>query len=175
MSTTGQAGAAGTFDMGTAERLMADLRTETARADIKGSVLVGAQGMAAAGLVAALTTRSRQPDALGVAGQVLWWAGAISFLASLIAMVLAVVPRYRSRWQPGMPLTYFADIRRAADHGPGALEGALHDTDHAAREAVLAALGENSRIVVEKYRWLWVGTACFVASLILLPSALVAA
>ncbi|MCF2532628.1 Pycsar system effector family protein [Yinghuangia soli] len=166
----------GAFDLRTAERLLADLRAETARADTKGSILVGVQGMAAAGLVATLTTRGWRPGVMSTVAQTMWWTGTVCFLVSLGALVAAVAPRYRGRaWQPGMPITHFADVRSAADHGAAALERALHDTDSSARDALLTALRENSRIVVDKYQWLRVGMACFMGALILLPGALLTA
>ncbi|MFI6445052.1 Pycsar system effector family protein [Kitasatospora sp. NPDC050543] len=163
------------FEFATAERLLADLRQEVARADTKGSVLVGAQGMAAAVLVGVLTSGGWRPDSLTSPGQVLWWTGAVGFLASLGALLMAVMPRYRSRaWRPGMPLTHFADIRSAAGHGPSALEEALRETERAPQAAILTSLTENSRIVAGKYWWLRVGMASFTAALVLLPGSLLA-
>ncbi|MFF5533087.1 Pycsar system effector family protein [Streptomyces cinerochromogenes] len=158
---------------GTAERLLSDVRQEAARADTKGSVLVGAQGLAAAALVGVLSARGRQPSDLSALGQVMWWAGAAGFLVSLVSLLMAVVPRYRTvSWQPGAPLTHFADICGAARQGQAALEEALRETDRAPRAAVLASLTENSRIVAIKYGWLRAGMAGFTAALVLLPGAL---
>ncbi|MDH6132696.1 hypothetical protein P3T37_002082 [Kitasatospora sp. MAA4] len=160
-------------DLGTAERLLADLRQEAARADGKGSVLVGAQGMAAAALVGVLTARGWDPGALTAPGRLMWWTGAACFVVSLCAVLMAVLPRYRARaWQPGMPLTHFADIRSAAAHGTTVLEEALRETERAPLPAILTSLGENSRIVAGKYGWLRFGMACFTASLVLLPASL---
>ncbi|MET9378297.1 Pycsar system effector family protein [Streptomyces sp. NPDC003035] len=157
----------------TAERLLAELRQESARADTKGSVLVAAQGMAAAALVGVLAVRGWQPTSLSPLGQVVWWVGATCFLASLFSLLMAVVPRYRARgWRPGLPLTHFADIRAAARRGQTVLEEALRETDRAPAAAVLVSLTENSRIVADKYGWLRVGMAGFTASLVLLPGAL---
>ncbi|MCG6495502.1 Pycsar system effector family protein [Kitasatospora sp. A2-31] len=159
----------------TAERLVTDLRQETARADTKGSVLVGAQGMAAAAFVGILTGRGWDPADLSVGGRLLWWSGVACFLASTGALLMAVIPRYRTGvWRPGMPLTHFADIRSAAGHGPAALEQALRETDRAPLAAALSALTENSRIVAGKYRWLRAGMICFTAALVLLPAAFLA-
>ncbi|MFI8961948.1 Pycsar system effector family protein [Streptomyces sp. NPDC053493] len=160
---------------GTAERLLAELRLEAARADTKGSVLVAAQGMAAAALVGVLATRGWRPAELSGPGQALWWTGAVCFLASLVSLLMAVLPRYRrAGWRPGAPLTHFADIRGAARRGPAVLEEALRETDRAPRAALLASLTENSRIVAIKYGWLRAGLAGFTAALVLLPGALLA-
>ncbi|WP_328972764.1 Pycsar system effector family protein [Streptomyces sp. NBC_00239] len=157
----------------TAERLLADLRLEAARADTKGSVLVAAQGMAAAALVGVLTVRGWQPESLSALGRVIWWTGTACFLLSLISLLMAVIPRYRSRsWRPGLPLTHFADIHSAARLGQAALAEALRDTERARAAAVLLALTENSRIVAGKYGWLRAGIAGFTASVMLLPGAL---
>ncbi|MGW1196375.1 Pycsar system effector family protein [Streptomyces sp. NPDC002536] len=157
----------------TAERLLAELRQEAARADTKSSVLVAVQAMAASGLIAVLTGRSWRPTSLSALGQVMWWAGTAGFLASLLSLLMTVIPRYRSRgWQPGLPLTHFADIRSAAGYGPTALEEALHETERAPAPALLSALAENSRIVVGKYWWLRMSMAGFTAAMVLLPVAL---
>ncbi|MEU9852612.1 Pycsar system effector family protein [Streptomyces sp. NPDC047974] len=157
----------------TAERLLAELRLEAARADTKGSVLVAAQGMAAAALVGVLAVRGWHPTQLAALGQVMWWTGAACFLVSLIALLMAVVPRYRAvDWTPGAPLTHFADIRGAARHGRAALEEALRETDRSPDSAVLTSLIENSRIVSIKYGWLRAGMAGFTVALVLLPGAL---
>ncbi|GGY94800.1 hypothetical protein CP967_06905 [Streptomyces nitrosporeus] len=156
-----------------AERLLADLRQESARADTKGSVLVAAQGMAAAALVGVLAVQGWKPTSLSVFGQALWWAGAACFLASLVSLLMAVVPRYHVRgWRPGLPLTHFADIRSAARRGHTALEEALRETDRVPTVALLVSLTENSRIVANKYGWLRMGIAGFTAALMLLPGAL---
>ncbi|WSL78881.1 DUF5706 domain-containing protein [Kitasatospora sp. NBC_01266] len=158
-----------------AEKLLADLRQETARADTKGSVLVGVQGTAAAALVGVLTARGWNPGTLSPFGQLLWWAGTVCFLTSMGALLMAVLPRFRAReWRPGMPLTHFADIRRAAALGPTALAEALRKTEREPEAALLAALIDNSRIVTGKYWWLRGGMACFMGALVLLPGALLA-
>ncbi|MEV6728292.1 MULTISPECIES: Pycsar system effector family protein [unclassified Streptomyces] len=157
----------------TAERLLGELRQEAARADTKGSVLVAAQGMAAAALVGVLAARGWRPSGLSVPGQVMWWAGVCCFLVSLVSLLMTVMPRYRTvDWQPGAPLTHFADIRGAARQGQAVLEAALRETDRAPGAAVLAALMENSRIVSQKYGWLRTGMAGFTVALVLLPGAL---
>ena len=164
------------LDLGTGERLLTEMRQEAARADTKSSVLVGAQGMAAAVLVSALTAQGWHPGSLGVRGQILWWAGTLCFLVSLYALLMAVTPQYRAgTWRQGMPVTHFADIRSAADHGASVLEEALRETVRSPQSSLLTALTDISRIVARKYRWLRIGTACFLASLVLLPGALLVA
>ena len=101
------------------ERLLADLRTEIARADSKASVLVAALGMTAGVFSALLAGRNWNPAALTTFGTVVWGAGAASLVLSLFALLLAVLPRYRSEpWTPGQPLSYFGDIQQAVRHRP---------------------------------------------------------
>ncbi|WP_260618238.1 Pycsar system effector family protein [Streptomyces sp. WAC07149] len=157
----------------TAERLLSDLRQEAARADAKGSVLVAAQGMTAAALVGVLAARGWHPSGLSALGRTTWWAGTACFVVSLVCLLMAVVPRYRTAgWQPGAAVTHFADIRAAARRGQTVLEEALRETDRAPGAAVLVSLVENSRIVAIKYGWLRAGMAGFMAALVLLPGAL---
>ena len=86
------------------ERLLADLRTEIARADSKASVLVAALGMTAGVFSALLAGRDWNPAVLSTFGTVVWGAGAAFLVLSLFALLLAVLPRYRSEpWTPGSP------------------------------------------------------------------------
>ncbi|MBB1257038.1 hypothetical protein H3146_27455 [Streptomyces sp. OF3] len=146
--------------MATAQRLLDELRGEVARADSKASVLLGAIGMTVGTVTSVLTGRSWGPGRLAVPAQIVWWAGAGCLLLALGSLLMAVLPRYRdSRWQPGRPLTYFADIRRAA--ADGRLRDALADTERAPLDSLAASLGELSRIVSEKHRWVRAGLLAF--------------
>lgn len=156
-----------------AEHMLGDLRQEIARADAKASVLAGTQGMAAAAAVGLLAGRNWHPSALGAGAGALWWAGVLCFVLSLAALLLAVVPRYRSsEWRPGRPLTHFGDIHRAARQGPTVLHSALIVTEIDPMPGLLAALSANSRIVLVKHRWIQLGLAALAGAVLLLTSAL---
>ncbi|MFD3834873.1 Pycsar system effector family protein [Streptomyces sp. NPDC058642] len=153
------------------ERLLADLRTEVARADTKASVLVAALGMTAGVLSGLLVGRDWTPAALSAVGTVLWWTGAAALVLSLFALLLAVLPRYRSpHWAPGRPLSYFGDIQEAVRQGQ--LETALTDTRRAPVAALTLALTEMSRIAVRKHQWIRTGLIAFCAGTVLLPTSL---
>jgi hypothetical protein len=153
------------------ERLLAELRGEVARADSKASVLVAAIGMTAGLLSALLAGREWSPAALSAPGTALWWTGVVSLGASLLALLLAVLPRYRrARWTPGQPLSYFGDIRQAVRLGR--LETALDDTWRDPVAGLRTALTEMSRITVLKHRWIRVGLISFSAGTVLLPASL---
>lgn len=155
----------------TALRLLTDLRAEITKADTKASVLVGAQGLAAGILFGLLADGEWRPDDLPAAGTATWWLGALSFVVSLGALLMAVLPRYtRSAWQPGLPVAYFADISRAAARGQ--LTRALADTARDPAAGVVDSLTEHSHIVQSKHRWIRVGLAAFCAGCVLLPGAL---
>src|SRR5205085_2281358 len=69
---------------------------------------------------------------------------------SLFALLLAVLPRYRSgTWAPGRPLCYFADIQQAVREGQ--LATALADTDRDPMAGLTAALAETSRIAARQH------------------------
>lgn len=143
-----------------AERLLQDMRGEITRADNKASVLLGAFGMTVGALTGVLTARAWSPADLVAPAQAVWWAGVLCLAVALGALLMAVLPRYRdSRWTPGRPLTYFADIRLAAAQGQ--LREALHDTGQAPVDALVATLGEVSRIVAGKHRWVRTGLIAF--------------
>ncbi|BBC35892.1 uncharacterized protein SGFS_071860 [Streptomyces graminofaciens] len=151
-------------------QLLGDLRAEIARADTKASVLVGALGITA-GL---LGGRGWSPAALSPTAALLWWLGAASLVTALFALLLAVLPRYRrSSWEPGRPLTYFGDVRRAAR--AGALAEAVAETGRDPAAGLFTALAETSRIVARKHLWIRTGLVAFGCAAVLLPgSALMA-
>ncbi|BAJ29358.1 MULTISPECIES: hypothetical protein [Kitasatospora] len=68
-----------------AESLLADLRQESARIDTKGSVLVGAQGIAGAALVGILTSLV---DISSIVAGTYWWlrVGIVLFAAALVLL-----------------------------------------------------------------------------------------
>ncbi|MGI5457062.1 Pycsar system effector family protein [Streptomyces sp. CA-249302] len=153
------------------ERLLADQRSEIARADSKASVLVAALGMTAGVFSGLLAGRDWTPSALSTTGTTLWWCGALALTVSLFALLLAVLPRYRSgSWAPGRPLTYFGDIQQAVRHGH--LESALTDTAQDPVGGLSAALAESSRIAARKHQWIRTGLIAFCAGTVLLPASL---
>jgi hypothetical protein len=156
----------------TSIQLLADLRTEIARADGKATVLVGVLGMSASVLGAVLTGRGWSPSLLSMPGALLWWAGAVSLVTALFALLLAVMPRYRMTgpWTPGRPLTYFGDIRRAAVAGQ--LTAALAETGRDPGRGLLLALAETSGIATRKHFWIRTGLIAFGAAAVLLPGSL---
>ncbi|MFF7186229.1 Pycsar system effector family protein [Streptomyces sp. NPDC008222] len=153
------------------ERLLTELRAEIARADSKASVLVAALGMTAGVFSGLLAGRKWTPAALSGAGTVLWWAGAVCLALSLFALLLAVLPRYRSgTWAPGLPLSYFGDIQQAVRRGH--LESALADTERLPTAGLTRALTETSRIAARKHQWIRAGLVAFGSGTVLLPASL---
>ncbi|MGW5665660.1 Pycsar system effector family protein [Streptomyces sp. NPDC003758] len=153
------------------ERLLSELRAEIARADSKASVLVAALGMTAGVFSGLLAGRKWTPAALSGPGELMWWAGAVSLAFSLFALLLAVLPRYRSgAWAPGQPLSYFGDIQQAVRHGH--LERALADTERRPTDGLTRALTDTSRIAARKHQWIRAGLVAFCAGTVLLPASL---
>ena len=156
-------------DQPTGVRLLGDLRAEIARADSKAAVLVAALGVTAGMLGALLTGNGHRP--LSPIGLVLGGVGGACLVTSLLAMLLAVLPRYRrSVWEPGRPLVFFGDIRRAAELGQ--LSEALAQAERDPSEGLLTALADTSEIVSRKHRWIRVGLVAFSLGSLMLPSAL---
>lgn len=155
----------------TGSRLLSDLRAETAHADNKASLLLGALSMTVGLLGGLLATRRWSVSQLSPIGTVLWWAAVTALAGSLLSLLLAVRPRYStSAWSPGHPLTYFDDICRAAERG--LLAEALDRTRASPDTGLLSALAENSRIVASKHLWIRVGLDFYCAGVLLLPVAL---
>lgn len=156
-------------DAGT--QLLLDLRSEIARADGKASVLVAALGMTAGVISGWLAGSDWRPHSLSGPGTVLWWTGTTGLAAALLSMLMAVLPRYRgSTWTPGAPLTYFADIRRAARQNR--LAEALDATEDAPAAALLKALADTSRIAVRKHQWIRAGLLAYSVGALLIPASL---
>ncbi|WP_447038112.1 Pycsar system effector family protein [Streptomyces sp. DSM 118878] len=146
-----------------AERLLNEVRAEIGRADTKASVLIGA--LSACSGVTLSTYLSRMPatDLSRFMGTTtaLTWALSLGFL------LFATAPRYRpSQWRTGGPLTYFLDIRRAAD--AEALTDALRSTEEDHLGSLVIALRNTSDIVAAKHRWIRTGLACFLCGAIAL-------
>ncbi|WP_374212648.1 Pycsar system effector family protein, partial [Streptomyces sp. EL9] len=155
-----------------AARLLADLHTEIGRADSKAAVLVAALGMTAGVFTGLLAGKDWSPGSLGAAGPVLWWAGTAALAVSLLALLLAVLPRYRAdAWAPGEPLSYFADIRQAAAAGEAELARALAATERDPLHGLARALTGTSQIAAAKHRWIRAGLIAFSAGSVLLPTA----
>ncbi|MFG2222789.1 Pycsar system effector family protein [Streptomyces sp. NPDC048644] len=151
-------------------RLLTELRSETARADSKASLLLGAMSMTVSLLGGLFAARGWSLSGLSASGSVLLWVAMASLAGALGCLLLAVLPRYgTSRWSPGRPLTYFDDIRRAAEDGR--LAEALAVTAAHQTDGLLEALAQNSRIVGAKHRWIRVGLAAYCAGVVLLPLA----
>ncbi|MCT2591427.1 DUF5706 domain-containing protein [Streptomyces sp. N2-109] len=151
-------------------RLLTELRSETAHADSKAAVLLGAMSMTVSLLGGLLVARGWSPSRLSATGSTLLWAAMAVLAGALMCLLLAVLPRYgTSRWSPGRPLTYFDDIRRATQDGRLAEALAVTETRHA--DGVLEALAQNSRIVAAKHRWIRAGLGAYCAGVLLLPLA----
>ncbi|MFF1694429.1 Pycsar system effector family protein [Streptomyces sp. NPDC058257] len=155
----------------TAERLLADLRTEIARADAKAAVLVAALGVMAGVFSGLLARREWTPASLSVPASSTWWSGVLALALALLALLMAVLPRYgTSRWTPGAPLSYFGDIQRAACSGH--LAEALADTERDPTADAIAALSATSRIALRKHQWIRTGLIAFTVASVLLPGSL---
>ncbi|WP_405711836.1 DUF5706 domain-containing protein [Streptomyces xanthophaeus] len=154
-----------------ASQLLADLRVEIARADSKASLLIGALGMTAGLLSTQLAGRRWHPGSLSGFGLMLWCIGAVALALSLLALLLAVLPRSLSSvWQAGTPLSYFGNIRSADQQGR--LAEALAHTGRDQGTALRDALAANSRIAVRKHQWIKAGLVAYGTGVALLTAAL---
>ncbi len=154
-----------------AERLLADLRTEIARADAKAAVLVAALGVASGIVAGALGGHAWAPPRLSTLGMAVWCSGLFALAGTLLALVMAVLPRHStSRWVPGAPLSYFGDIQRAVRSGH--LVQALAETERSPATGMFTALTETSRIALRKHQWVRIGLITLATAVLLLPLSL---
>ncbi|MER5358327.1 Pycsar system effector family protein [Streptomyces sp. NPDC002785] len=152
-----------------ATRLLAELRSEIARADSKANVLVAAIGTTAGAASGLFAGRGWRPSTLSTTGAVFWWSGTAALAAALVALLMVVVPRYRtSKWTPGAPLSYFGDIQQAVQQEQ--LAQALAETERDPSASLMAALAENSRIAALKHQWIRRGLLAFCVGMTLLPA-----
>jgi hypothetical protein len=152
--------------------LLAELRSEIARADAKATILLGMLGMTAAVLSSLLTGRRWSPVELPALGALLWWTGASALALSLFALLLAVLPRSSSTpWRPGRPLTHFADVYSAVK--ASRLPTALIELGRDPAGSLFLALSETSRIAVRKHFWIKAGLVSFGCSMVLFPSSVI--
>ncbi|MFB7914126.1 Pycsar system effector family protein [Streptomyces sp. NPDC056061] len=153
------------------DRLLADLRAGVAQADSKASVLVAALGMTAGVLSGRLAGSTWRPGTLNGPGTALWCTGVGGLAAALVSLLMTVFPRYRhSIWIVGEPLTYFGDVRDAAQRGR--LPEALDATESSRTTALVTALAETSRIALRKHRWIRAGLLAHSLGAVLLPASL---
>ncbi|WP_405732786.1 DUF5706 domain-containing protein [Streptomyces sp. NBC_00028] len=154
-----------------AERLLAELRSEIARADAKAAVLVAALGVVAGVLGGLSGGRAWASPRLSAPGTALWCAGLTALAVTLLALLMAVLPRHgTTRWTPGAPLSYFGDIQRAVHDGH--LTEALAETERAPAAGTFTALTEISQIAVRKHRWIRVGLIALGVAVVTLPVSL---
>ncbi|MFI6011649.1 Pycsar system effector family protein [Streptomyces sp. NPDC051243] len=154
-----------------AERLLADLRSEIARADAKASVLVAALGAATGALGGVLGGHSLVPPRLSALGTAVWCSGLVALAATLLALLMAVLPRHSSNgWTPGAPLSYYGDIHRAVRSSH--LAQALAEAERAPAAGTFTALTETSRIAVRKHQWIRAGLLALGVAVVTLPLSL---
>lgn len=91
--------------------LLAEAREEIDRADKKAQVLLAGAGVAIAVLFGALSTDEWSPSALRASVQWLWWLGAMSAAASVLALGASIYPRtQRERRKKVDHIYYFGDV-----------------------------------------------------------------
>jgi hypothetical protein len=157
-----------------AARLLAELRSEIARADSKANVLMAAIGTTAGAASGLLAGRGWKPNTLSTTGAALWWSGTAALAMALVALLMVVLPRYRtSSWSPGAPLSYFGDIRRAVQQEQ--LAQALAETERDPMASFMASLAENSRIAARKHQWIRGGLVAFCIGVVMLPTSVLIA
>ncbi len=153
-----------------ARRLLTETREEISRADAKASVLLGMVSAVGGALIGVLAGQQWWPGQLSAPSRVLWWVGCAGWAAALVLLLAAVVPRnVRSPWRPGMPLSYFGDVRRTG--GGAALREALREAAADPLPSLMAVLTVTSRIAVVKHRCVHTGVLCFAAATLLAPTA----
>ncbi|MBV2355266.1 hypothetical protein KUM39_12940 [Streptomyces sp. J2-1] len=154
-----------------AERLLATVREDTGRADVKASVLLSV----ALGVPPLVTGLGRHPpDHPAVLWLVLVGAGLLMWLAGSLSLVRAMLPHSGTE-RVGPGITFFADV--VAVHTASGARGVADAVGLAGGDVtawLLTQAVDNSHILVRKYRcirwgvgWLVPGALSATAGLLL--------
>lgn len=95
------------------EAMLAEARADIGYADHKASMVLAALGIGFSALLGGLFASDWRPTKLRSWGEVSWWFGAASALASVILAGLAVWPRIGSR-TPSDDVYYWGDVSQFA-------------------------------------------------------------
>jgi hypothetical protein len=147
-------------DSGTAltRQLLAETREELNRADGKAAMLFAIFGIGFGAVLAGIIAGDWKPADLPAGAEVIWWLGAITAVAALVAVSAAVWPRLDSDHASGR-VTYFAHVvgYRSRDALREAIERqASNDGDRP-----LEQLQAISGIVMTKYRLVRAGLVVY--------------
>ncbi|MFD8236443.1 Pycsar system effector family protein [Streptomyces sp. NPDC059696] len=154
-----------------AERLLATVREDTGRADVKASVLLSVT-LSVPPLVAGVG--QRPPDRPSVLWLVLVVAGLLMWLAGSVSLVRAVLPHGGTE-RVGPGITFFADVVAVhAATGTGGVAEAVGKAGEDVTAWLLTQAVDHSHILVRKYRcirwgaiWLVPGALSATAGLLL--------
>lgn len=129
--------------------MLAEAASEVDRADQKASLLIGSLGIAFSIVLSGLLGGDWTVDTLSTIGVILWSAGALLAIASVIASALAVWPRL-SRAPAAGAISYWGQIREmnsAAEVELALRERGLHDPERTFQQLLVL-----SAVVQRKYR-----------------------
>jgi hypothetical protein len=153
-----------------ADALLTETREELGRADSKAATLMSASGVVVSVLLAGAIAGQWTPLQLGW-WQLLWWPGAVTGAAGVIAFAYAVWPRVTHE-DPEQKLAYFghvANYDKVED-----LRAALKNKDSTpAMDRTLDQLIVVSKIVTAKYYWVRWGMRLLALGLLLCVVAVV--
>ncbi|GAA3943916.1 Pycsar system effector family protein [Microbacterium soli] len=138
-------------------QMLQEARDDVQHADQKASLLLATAGVGFGVVVGGqMSSPWRADQMLSPIGQILWWAGIVAAVASVVAAAVAVWPRYRLEVMPRYGITYWGHV--AAFRDPRSLGKAMtkagSDRKGAGRDRALHQLWSLSRIVLKKYRWI---------------------
>ncbi|MER5949002.1 Pycsar system effector family protein [Streptomyces sp. NPDC001904] len=143
-----------------AERLLATVREDAGRADIKASVLLSV-ALGVPPLVVGVGQRS--PERPTVLWLVLVGAGLLMWLAGSVSLVRAMLPHSGTE-RVGPGITFFADV--VSVHSAGGADGVAEAVGRAGGDVtawLLTQAVDNSHILIRKYRCIRWGAGCLVA------------
>ncbi len=145
------------------EALLKDTREELSRADGKAATLMSASGVVVSVLLAGAIAGKWDPTELGK-WQLLWWPGAATGVAGVVAFAVAVWPRV-SHTEPKEELAYFGHV--AQYKKVENLEAALTNKGAAIKDRTADQLLTVSKIVSAKYQYIRWGMRLLGAALLL--------
>ena len=153
-------------------QMLAEARDDVKHADQKASVILAALGIGFGAVLGGQLAGQFDSGSFSTAGQVLWWAGVLVAVGSVVLAVLAVWPRYKLDDSPQHGMTYWGHI--AAFKELRDFEDTLQEADTTSERRTNHQLWRLSRLVLLKYQFVRAALICGgLAALVLAVAAII--
>jgi hypothetical protein len=140
------------------DSMLKEARDDVAHADQKAGLLLAALGVGFGAILGGQLAGDLDPATFSLAGQILWWAGVVLAVGSVISAALAVWPRYILDDSPRFGITYWGHI--AVFDELADLDRALDADATTSGSRIRHQLWRISRLLLWKYRFVRSALVC---------------